>query len=131
MKRVKRLRTKRYFSEEFKRARVKDYESGDFTVIELGKLYSISLPVIYRWIYKFSKLNKKKVIVVENKDSSTKKLKDYEKRIEELERIVGQKQIKVDYLEKLMEIAEQDLGFDLKKNTGLKPSSGTKKTEQG
>ena len=68
---------------------------------------------------------------MENKDSSTKKLKDYEKRIEELERIVGQKQMKVDYLEKLMEIAEQDLGFDLKKNTGLKPSSGTKKTEQG
>ena len=130
MKKVKRLRRIRYFSDEFKQSRVKDYESGDFTVLELSKLYSISQPVIYRWIYKFSKLNKKHVVVVESKDSSTKKLKDYEKRIQELERIVGQKQMKLDYLEKMIEIAGSDLGFDLKKNTGSKPLSGSKKTKE-
>lgn len=131
MKKVKRLRRKRYFSEEFKRARVQEYESGEFTVIELGKLYSISLPVIYRWIYKFSKFNKKSVIVVEGKNSSTKKLKEYENRILELERIVGQKQIKLDYLEKLMSLAEEDMGIDLKKNTESRLSVGSKKTKEG
>lgn len=121
----------RYFSEEFKLARVKEYESGEFTVLELSKLYSIREPVIYRWIYKFSKFNKKQVVVVESKNSSTKKLKDYEKRIQELERIVGQKQIKLDYLEKLIEIAGDDLGFDLKKSTESMPSAGSKETKRG
>ena len=127
MKKVKRLRVKRRYSEDFKQARVKEYESGEFTVIELGKLYSISPQIIYRWIYKLSKLNKKKVVIVESKDSSTKKLKDYQQRIDELERIVGQKQLKIDYLQKLFELAESDLGFDLKKNIGSLPSDGITK----
>lgn len=130
MKRVKRLLVKRRYSEEFKRARVKEYESGEFTVLELGKLYSISPPIIYRWIYKFSKLNKKSVVIVESKNSSTKKLKEYQKRIDELERIVGQKQLKIDYLEKLFEVAEADLGFDLKKNTGSLHSDGITKQKE-
>jgi len=131
MKKVKRVRVNRRYSEEFKRSRVKDYESGEFTVLELGKLYSISPPIIYRWIYKFSKLNKKSVVIVESKNSSTKKLKDYQKRIDELERIVGQKQLKIDYLEKLFELAENDLGFDLKKNTESLPSDGITKQRKG
>lgn len=130
MKKVKRLRIKRYFSEEFKKARIAEYESGEFTVLELSKLYSKREPVIYRWIYKFSILNKKSVVVVESKDSGSKKLKDYEKRIKELERIVGQKQIQLDYLEKLLEIAETDLGFDLKKSTQSKPCAGSTKTRK-
>lgn len=130
MKTVKRVRVKRRYSEEFKRSRVKEYESGEFTVNELGKLYSISPQIIYRWIYKFSKLNKKNVVIVESKNSSTKKLKDYEKRIDELERIVGQKQLKIDYLEKLFEVAESDLGFDLKKNTGSLLSDGITKQKK-
>ena len=128
MKKVKRLRKRRVFSEEFKLTRVKEYESGEFTVLELSKLYSIKTPVIYRWIYIFSKFNKKNVVIVESKNSSTKKLKDYEKRIEDLERIVGKKQIQIDYLEKLFELAEKDLGVDLKKNTESKLLDGTKKT---
>ena len=127
MKKVKRLRVNRRYSEDFKQTRVKEYESGEFTVIELGKLYSISPQIIYRWIYKLSKLNKKKVVIVESKDSSTKKLKDYQQRIDELERIVGQKQLKIDYLQKLFELAESDLGFDLKKNIGSLPSDGITK----
>ena len=58
---------------------------------------------------------------MESKDSSTKKLKDYQQRIDELERIVGQKQLKIDYLQKLFELAESDLGFDLKKISGHYP----------
>ncbi len=61
-------------------------------------------------------------------ESTSKKLKDQESRIRELERAVGQKQLKIDYLEKLIEIAGKDLGLDLKKNSDTKPSSGTRKT---
>ena len=61
-------------------------------------------------------------------ESTSKKLKDQEARIRDLERAVGQKQLKIDYLEKLIEIAGKDLGLDLKKNSGTQLSSGTRKT---
>ena len=38
--------------------------------------------------------------------------------------------MKLDYLEKMIEIAGSDLGFDLKKNIGSKPLSGSKKTKE-
>jgi uncharacterized coiled-coil protein SlyX len=62
------------------------------------------------------------------KDSTSKKLKEQEQRIKELERAVGQKQLKIDYLEKLIELAGDELGMDLKKNSDTKPSNGTLKT---
>ena len=40
------------------------------------------------------------------KDSSDKKVKQLEQKIKELERMVGQKQIKIDYLVKMIEIAD-------------------------
>ncbi len=37
------------------------------------------------------------------------------KKAKQLEGMVGQKQIKIDYLEKMMEIAKQELKIDIKK----------------
>ena len=64
------------------------------------------------------------------KDSSTKKVKDLESKIKELERAVGQKQLYIDYLEKMMEIAKEDMGVDIKKNFGTPPSSGSVTTKK-
>ena len=116
MKSVKRIQLKRKFSEEFKLLRVKEYERGEFTVLQLSKMYDICFQNIYQWIYKYSKLNKQNVIVVESKNSSSEKLKDYLNRIKELERMVGQKQIKIEYLEKLIEIADNEYQIDIKKS---------------
>jgi len=124
-KRVK-LRTHRVFSEEFKKARVKEYESGEYSVVELSRLFNIHGTVIYRWIHSYSCYNQKRVILVEMKDSGQQKLKDYEKRIADLERIVGQKQLSIDYLEKMIDLSEQEYNVDIKKkaNTPLSPGSG-------
>jgi transposase-like protein len=119
---------RRVFSEEFKKARIKDYESGKFTVKDLGRLFGIQEPVIYRWIYKYSTYNKKSVMVVEMNESSTKKLKDYELRIKELEQIVGQKQLKIDFLEKMIELAKEEFDIDIKKNSDTLQSGGFSKT---
>ena len=89
-KRIK-LRSRRVFSEEFKKTRVKEYEQGEYSVRELSKLFDIYPIMIYRWIHKYSTYNKKGAVVVEMKDSANQKLKEYEKRIGELERAVGQK----------------------------------------
>lgn len=122
------LQSRRVFSEEFKKNRVKEYERGKFTVKELGRLYGIQEAVIYRWIYKYSYYNKKSIKVVEMSESSTKKLKDLELRIKELEQIVGQKQLKIDYLEKMIELAGKELDIDIKKNSDTLQSGGFRKT---
>ena len=47
--------------------------------------------------------------------SSTYRIKDLENKVRELERIVGQKQIKIDYLDKMICLAGEELGVDIKK----------------
>jgi transposase len=122
------INSRRIFSEEFKKARIKEYESGKFTVCEIGRLYGIQPNIIYRWIYKYSIYNKKSVKIVEMSESSTHKLKELEYRIKELEQIVGQKQLKIDYLEKMIELAGKEHDIDIKKNSDTLQSGGFRKT---
>ena len=115
---------------ELKQELVGLFEKGRYSVLQLSKLYGVHNAIIYRWIYKFSFLNEKGIRVVEKKQSDTAKLKELEQRIKDLERMIGQKQIKIDFLEKMVEIASKDLNLDLKKNFGTQPSSGSGKTEK-
>lgn len=124
MKRIRLLKRKIY-SEEFKRARIKEYERGEFSIIELSKLYNISPSSLYVWIYEYSTYNKKSLKVVEMKESGQQKVKELENRLKDLERIVGQKQILIDYLETMIEIAGKEYSIDIKKNSSMKLSSGT------
>ncbi len=124
------IQSRRVFSDEFKKAKVKEYESGKFTVNEIGHLYGIQQAVIYRWIYKYSIYNKKSVKVVEMSESSTQKVKELELRLKELERIVGQKQLKIDYLEKMIELAKEEFDIDIKKNSDTLQSGGSMKTNK-
>ncbi|SRR6056297_74652 len=125
-----RINSRRVYSEEFKKARVKEYESGKFTVNELSRLFKIQRPVIYQWIYKYSVYNKKSIKVVEMSESGVKKLKELEQRIKELEQVVGQKQLNIDYLEKLIDLAKEELDIDIKKNSDTLQSGGFMKTNK-
>lgn len=127
---IKLIRKSRKFSEEFKKSIVNDFESGKFSVLQLERLHKIHCQVIYRWIYKYSNFNEKGARIVEMKDSSTQKLKALEKKIKELERTVGQKQIMIDYLEMMMEVAKDELNIDIKKNFNTPQSSGSGTTKK-
>lgn len=127
---IKLIRKSRKFSEEFKKSIVNDFESGKFSVLQLERLHKINYQVIYRWIYKYSNFNEKGARIVEMKDSSTQKLKALEKKIKELERTVGQKQIMIDYLETMMEVAKDELNIDIKKNFNTPQSSGSGTTKK-
>ncbi len=126
LKTGKQVRHLRRFSEDFKLKIVKDYESGQHSVLDLEKIYDISNPTIYKWIYKFSKYNKKSIQVVEMKDSQIQKIKDLEARVKLLEQTIGQKQMVIDYLDKMIELAEEDLKVDIKKNSNTPQSGGSK-----
>jgi len=125
---LSKIKKARRYSEDFKRKVVKDFENGTFTVLELSKLHYTPYQTIYGWIYKYSTQNIKSIEIVEMKSSSTKKVKDLESRVKDLERAVGKKQLYIDYLEKMMEIAKEDLGVDIKKNFDTPRSGGSEKT---
>ncbi len=65
--------------------------------------------------------------VIEAKSDSGKLLAMRE-QIKELERIIGEKQIKLDFQEKLIELAESEYKIDIKKKFTGKLSSGTGST---
>jgi transposase-like protein len=125
---LRNIRKKRNYSEEFRKEIVKDFESGKWSVLQLEKLHGVSNSNIYNWIYKYSNFNEKGFRIVEMKDSSTQKMKELQARIKELEGAVGRKQIKIDYLEKMMDVAKEQLDIDIKKNFSTPQSTGSGKT---
>jgi transposase-like protein len=130
LKTGKRIRRKRKFSEDFKLKIVKEYESGEFSVVEMTKIYDISYQTIYNWIYKYSKYNKQSIQVVEMKDSQAHKMMQMEARIKELEQAVGQKQMNIDYLEKMIDLAKEHYDIDIKKNSNSQHYGGSKNTKK-
>ena len=120
----------RYFGVKFKKDIVKKIERNEFSVSEVSSLYDISKSSVYNWVYKYSILYQKGYRQIIEPMSSSKKIKDLQTRIKDLEQIVGQKQIKLDYLEKLIEISEKDYDIDIVKKKGSKRSSGSGKTDK-
>jgi transposase len=117
-------RQNRYFSESFKMAKVSDIEKGLVGVSELAREYEVTRTAVYKWIAKYSSMKKKKERLVIETDSDTKKLQFMKEKIKELERIVGQKQILIDFQNKVIDMAEEEYKVDIKKKFGEKPSSG-------
>lgn len=128
LKTGKRINSKRCFSEEFRRKLVEDFECGVMSVCQMERHYGISNGLLYRWIYKYSKYNEKNVRIVEMKDSQTHRIKELEDKVRELERAVGQKQMKIDFLEKMVDLAKETYSIDIKKNSDTPPSGGSKPT---
>ena len=118
----------RKFSDDFKRKKVRELERNMTSVADICKTYSVSRTSVYRWIYKYSNMAKKQVKQVVEAKSDTRKIRELENRIKELERIVGQKQLLIDFKEKMIEIAEDTYGVDIKKKVVSKLLSGTSTT---
>jgi transposase len=121
---LKQIRKHRKYSEDFKKGLVASYERGEFSILQLEKLYGISNVSIYNWVYKFSAFNEKGCRIVEMKDSNQTKLKELTNKVKQLEQMVGQKQMAIEYLEKMIELAKTELNIDLKKNYNLPQSNG-------
>jgi transposase len=119
---------KRSFSEEFKKNKIRELERNMSSVSDICATYSVSRTSIYRWIYKYSAMAKKQVKQVVEAKSDTQKIKALEARIKELERIVGQNKLLIEFKDKMIEIAESTYNVDIKKKVGSRLSSGTTST---
>lgn len=121
-------RQRRHFSENFKKEKVREIEQGRTRVSEISREYEVSNVAVYKWIAKFGKdKDKPERIIVENK-SDTKKLLSLEKKVAELERTIGQKQILIDFNDRMIELAEDHYQVDIKKKFSGRQSKSAGKT---
>lgn len=119
------LRQRRIFSEEVRKEVVRDIEQGKCTVLQASRELKVHFQTIYNWLNKYSvHLQKDRVIVVQKK-SEEYRTKELEKRIAELEAALGRKQMEIDLLNKVLDLASKEHKVDLKKNLSGKPSSGS------
>jgi len=113
------------YSLSFKQKVISEIEGGKYTINSARKLYGIKGgQTIQKWIQKFGKLHLlNKIVRVELKDEIS-RLKQLEKEKKELESALAQAHLKLIVLETVIDVAEEELGIDLKKN--LKSGSLTK-----
>jgi transposase-like protein len=127
---------KRY-SEGFRKKVLMDLETGKYTKSGICKLYGVNPATLYDWIRKHNKYNLlNKRIRIETMDE-TNKIKELEKRINELKELLVQKDLKLFENDVYLEVLAEKLGFkdvdELKKNIeamrSSKPSKGEKKED--
>jgi transposase-like protein len=123
-------RYNRFFSEDFKRKRVRELENKLVSIADICKTYHVSRTSVYRWIYTYSAMAKQDNKQVVEPKSDTKKIQLLEERIKELERALGQKQMMIDIKDKMIEIAEETYDIDIKKKLASKASSGSITTKK-
>ena len=114
-------RRRRRFSEEFKRKKVLEIERKITTIVNIAREYEVSEPTVCRWINQYGSDSMKGVRTIVEIESDTRKLLELRAKIAELERIVGQKQVQIEFRDKIIDLAEQAYGVDIKKKFELKP----------
>lgn len=115
-KKKEQVRARRIFSEALKRRLVSDLEQKVTTIQEICELYNVSRTSVYRWMYKYSTHYQKGTVQVIQMESESAKSKQLYSRVQELEAVIGRKQLEIDYYTQLIELASKELGYDLKKN---------------
>jgi transposase-like protein len=114
-------RRRRRFSEDFKKKKVEEIEQGILTMAEVSREYDVRQNNVLKWVHKYGKTSSKGVRMIVELESDTFKLITQQKRIAELERLVGQKQVKIEFLEKMLELTEKEYKIDIKKKFESKP----------
>jgi transposase len=113
----------RSFSLEFKKKLVEDLAQGLTTMRIICELYEVSRAQVYKWIHLYTNTPKGvvKVIQMESEQYKTKLLQT---KVGELERLLGQKQINIEYSNKILPLESGFLGYDIKKKSEKTPLNG-------
>ncbi len=126
-----RKQQRRVFSQDLKRKIGKDLEQGKASVLEASREYEVSLVSIYKWLDKYSSYLKKCARLVVELNSEGYLSKALDKKVKELESALVGKQMEVEFLNKLIEVASNDLGIDIKKKSYTKPLNGSDSIKKG
>lgn len=110
-------KTRRVFSESFKRDKVQLYEKGKMSVLQMSKLYDISETSLYKWIDRYRTSPKSDRIVIES-ESDYVKLLELQKRVEAMARLIGDQQIKIEYQQAVIKAVSEHYEEDVEKKFG-------------
>ena len=117
------IREQRYFSEAFKKEKVEDLVAKRISIKDLCLSYHVTRASVYKWLYRYSPHYSSKSKQVVEMESEATKTQFFQTRVAELERIIGQKQLEIDFQNKLFDLATAELGYDVKKNFSSKLSN--------
>jgi transposase len=109
------IKRRRTFSVVLKQEKVKQLEDKLITVGQICKLYQVSKTAVYRWVWLYGSLKQRGEHVVVEKESEANKVLELLKKVAELERLLGQKQVEVEYLKKVVEFGSEITKTDIKK----------------
>jgi transposase-like protein len=121
---------KRY-SIAFKKQVVQEYESGS-SIARLQRKYGIANgPTVKRWINQYSRAGVRHKVMHIQQPEEQEQVKVLQQRIAELEKVVAQLSLDKFMLESTVAVAEEQLGYELKKKiatpSSAKPSGGEKR----
>jgi transposase-like protein len=114
-------RRMRTFSEELKQKLVREIEQKKTTIAQISRQYEVRENTVSKWLKKYGMDKKQKVRTIVECESDTVKMLNYQKKIAELEQLVGQKQVVIEFQNKMIELAEQEYKIDIKKKLETKP----------
>jgi transposase-like protein len=101
----------RRYSEPFKLKILDEITTGKLNKNQLGKLYGIAPTTINEWIRKYNRKDLMNTRVkVETKDEIT-RVKELQKEIELLEKLLLKKDLDTLVLDSYLEVAAEDLGY--------------------
>jgi len=123
--RIFKPRAMRIFSSALKKKLVEEIEFKRLTIRDVVNLYQVSSNSVYCWLRNYSTIHSTGTKMVVESDSKETRIDKLLERISELERAFGKKQLEVEYLNKVIEICSDELGYDVKKKSTTMQSSGT------
>jgi transposase-like protein len=124
-------RRRRRFSEEFKQKKVREIEQKITTIAEVSRQYEVLSNNVGKWVIKYGTNYMKGVRTIVESESDTRKILELKAKVAELERIIGQKQVQLDFKDKMIDLAEEAYNVDIKKKFETIPLSGIGSTEKG
>jgi len=111
------------YSEAFKKQVVREYEGG-VSASSLKEKYGIKgSNTITTWLKKHGREGSRYQLMVIQKPEEQNRVKQLEKRVQELEKALAQVMLDKLMLESLVEVIEAEEGIDVKKNTAARSLS--------
>ena len=123
---TRKRRKRTFYSSDFKERVLAVYYSTEESVAQIAERFEVNIETLRSWIFRANTERKKSSIFEAVKEYSMKKEKlspqEFEKRIQELEKELEQERMRSVCLDKMIDIAEQELKVDIRKKSGAKQS---------
>lgn len=110
------IRKRRRFSDDFKREKVLEITSKMVTMAQISRQYQVRTNTINKWIECFGPENPYRgARFIVELESDTHRIAALEAKVKQLELLIGQKEVLVNFQWKVIDTAEEMYGVDIKK----------------